>query len=88
MNEDACGSDPAADSIGTGSDRGRVPPFVHAGDEATASVRAVAMIAKRNIALLSASTRHQSPVMPMSPASIDFAHARMLPDRAEGEPET
>jgi hypothetical protein len=39
-----------ADSIGTGSDRRIVPPFAHAGDEATASVRIVAMIAKRNIA--------------------------------------
>jgi hypothetical protein len=62
MNEDACGSDPAADSIGTGSDRGRVPPFVHAGDEATASVRAVAMIAKRNIALPMYYPRRRAPV--------------------------
>jgi hypothetical protein len=43
-----------------------VPPFAHAGDEATASVRAVATIAKRNIAFpmyYPQSTRHQSAVM-------------------------
>jgi hypothetical protein len=49
-NEDAFGSDPVVNSAGTGSDHRMVPPFALAGDEATASIRAVAMIAKRNIA--------------------------------------
>jgi hypothetical protein len=47
-NEDASGSDPVVNS-GTGSDRRMVPPFAHASDEATASIRAVAMIAKRSL---------------------------------------
>jgi hypothetical protein len=50
-NEDAFGSDSVVNSAGTGSDRRMVPPFAQVGDEATASIRAVAMIAKRNIAL-------------------------------------